>query len=362
MVFITGPRQVGKTYLAMQIMQEFKKPQYLNYDILEDLRIIKQQTWKLDADILVFDEIHKMKNWKMFLKGVYDGKPKSQSILVTGSARMDTFRQSGESLAGRYFHHRLFPLSVKEVGKRMPAIDALNKLNIIGGFPEPFLDESDNPEEYVLRWRNQYYTDLIREDILEFSRINELKAMRHLVELLRTRVGSPLSYKGIAEDLQISPNTVKKYVQILESLHILFLIRPFHKNIARAILKEPKIYFYDSGFVKGNEGLRLENTCALSLLKHVNYLNEVRGQDIKINYIRNRDAKEVDFLLVKEDQPHTLIEVKLSDFKIAHNLIYFKTKFPTVNAIQVVHNLRQERVEKNIEVLRAADWLKNLSA
>jgi predicted AAA+ superfamily ATPase len=189
MVIITGPRQVGKTYLAKEMMRAFHNPQYLNYDNDNDRRIIKKRSWRMDAGLLVFDEIHKMKKWKIYLKGTFDSRPEGQSILVTGSARLETYRQSGESLAGRYLHLRLYPLSVKELAGSLAPFEAVEKLNRLGGFPEPFLSES---EEEAARWRNQYYTDLVREDILEFGRIQEIKAMRQLVELLRQRVGPSL--------------------------------------------------------------------------------------------------------------------------------------------------------------------------
>ena len=254
MVILTGPRQVGKTWVAKALMKEFRRPQYLNYDSLADARIIKNQTWALDTDLLVLDEVHKMKDWKSSLKGTYDTRPEGQAILVTGSARLDTFRQGGESLAGRYFPYRLNPLSVKELKGSVEPREALRLLNHLGGFPEPFLSGS---ETEAARWRKQYFTDLVREDILEFGRIHEVKAIRLLVEMLRERVGSPISCTSLAGDLQVAPNTVRKYVDILESLCIIFLVRPFHANIARAVLKEPKAYFFDTGYVKGDEGLKL---------------------------------------------------------------------------------------------------------
>jgi predicted AAA+ superfamily ATPase len=177
------------------------------------------------AQLLVLDEIHKMHGWKPFLKEAVDTRPAGQSILVTGSARLDTFRQSGESLADRYFPFHLYPLSVKELASQMAPTDALVQLNRLGGFPEPFLSGS---EIEAARWRNQYYSDLVREDILEFSRIQEVRAMRLLVEMLRHRVGSPLSQTSLAGDLKIAPNTLRSYLDILESLQIIFMVRPFH--------------------------------------------------------------------------------------------------------------------------------------
>jgi predicted AAA+ superfamily ATPase len=359
MVIVTGPRQVGKTWLAKELMKEFRNAQYLNYDHFDDARIIRKQTWSLDADLLILDEVHKMKGWKRFVKGIYDTRPAGQSILITGSARLDTFRQSGESLAGRYFSYRLHPLSVREVRDTVPPREALMLLNRLGGFPEPFLSGSDAE---AARWRNQYYTDLIREDILEFSRIHEIKAIRLLVELLRERVGSPLSYTSIAEDLQIAPNTVRKYVDILESLCIIFLVRPFHSNIARAILKEPKAYFFDSGYVKGDEGLKLENTCAVCLLKHVQYLQDTAGQDISLRYIRTRDGREVDFALSTEDRITTLIEVKLAESNPSPHLRYFHERTPHAASFQLVQNVRQEEHINGVSVVSAGPWLSILEA
>jgi predicted AAA+ superfamily ATPase len=359
MVILTGPRQIGKTWLAKALMNTFPRPQYYNYDYVDDARIINNHDWALNADYLVLDEIHKMKGWKGFLKGVFDTKPEGQAIMVTGSSRLDTFRQSGESLAGRYLHYRLNPISVKELAGTMTTDIALNHLNRFGGFPEPFLSQSDTE---AARWRNQYYADLIREDILEFSRVQELRAIRLLLEMLRERVGSPLSYNSLAGDLQLAPNTVRRYIDILEALHIIFLVRPFHRNIARAVLKEPKIYFYDSGYVKGDEGLRLENTCAVCLLKHVQYLQDARGEALSLNYVRTKEGREIDFVLASEEKLLTLIEVKLSDDQPTSALRYHRKRMPEVTACQLVHNLRQEQHREGIDIVAAGRWLAELSA
>jgi predicted AAA+ superfamily ATPase len=359
MVLLSGPRQVGKTFLAKQLMTLFEHPQYLNYDSLDDAQIIQNRTWAASADLLVFDEIHKKHDWKRFLKGAVDTSPTDQALLVTGSARLDTFRQSGESLAGRYLPFHLNPLSVSELSDQMRPSEALEQLNKLGGFPEPFLSGSDTE---AARWRNQYYSDLIREDILEFSRLKEIRSMRLLVELLRRRVGSPLSIASLVGDLQISPNTIRSYLDILESLHIVFIVTPFHTNVARAIQKVPKVYFYDSGYVNGDDGLRLENTVALSLKKHVDFQRDVMGKDASLHYVRTKDKKEVDFSLVENNQLTDLIEVKLSDNSPSKTLSFLAGKLDIPSAFQLVQNLRQPQSSNGVHVVSAADWLATLSA
>jgi hypothetical protein len=366
MVFVTGPRQVGKTHLAKSLMPAFVRPLYLNYDVLGDSRIIATQTWPLTSDLLVFDEVHKMKQWKSFLKRVFDGREPGQSILVTGSAKMETFRQGDESLAGRFFHYHLLPLTVRELVGQVRPQEALDGLTRLGGFPEPFLSGS---ETEAAPWRNQYYADLVREDIVEVGRIGELRAMRSLLALLRGRVGSVLSYNALSRDLQLSQPTVKRYIEILEALYIVFLVRPHHRNVARSILKEPKLYFYDTGLVEGDEGIRMENTVAVSLLKHASYLRDTAGREVSLHYLRTKDGKEVDFTLVEGGIPRELIEVKLSSPEPSPALAFFReTFFPGAAALQLVANLAKPRrggasgAKAGILVQPAAEYLAGLEA
>lgn len=359
MVFLTGPRQVGKTYLAKNIQEEFKNSIYLNNDDIDDTVIIRKREWATNNELIVLDEIHKMKGWKNYLKGTFDTRNPQQTFLVTGSARLETFRQTGDSLAGRYFSYRLHPLSVRELSGTVKPYEALNLLNKLGGFPEPFLSGS---EEEAARWRKQYFTDIVREDIMDYSRINEIRVIRLLLEMLRKRIGSPVSFTALAEDLQVAANTVRKYIDILESLNIIFVIKPFHKNIARSILKEPKIYFYDTGFVDGDEGIKLENTVAVCLLKNSHYLQDTKGADTDLYYVRTKDKRETDFAIAAKNNITHFIEVKLSATGISPHLRYFKARHLSAKAVQLVHNARYDTETDGIQIVRAGEWLANLEA
>ncbi len=361
LIMLTGPRQVGKTTLARQLLDVFAPAQYLNWDVPGDRAILSRQSWSPRSRLLVMDEIHKMPGWKSWLKGVVDGRWPDQALLATGSARMDTFRQGGASLAGRYFSLRLHPLSVREWCEQQGASPAaaLDRLLQRGGFPEPCLAEDPAQAE---RWRQQYFTDLIREDVLEFSRLHEINTMRVFAELLRERVGSPLSLASMARELAVSPITLKRYLDILQALYIVFTVQPWHRNIARAILQQPKVYFFDTGLVRGDEGVRFENAVAAMLLKHAHYQQDALGRQVHLHTIRTKDCAEVDFVLSQDDRLTNLIECKLTDTKPHRALQRFAEQFPETLAIQLVRDLRQEEYRVRLHIRDAAGWLAELSA
>lgn len=356
MVVLTGPRQIGKTTLSQQLLTEFPGGQYLNFDVAAHREIMQNQNWRQSAPFLVFDEIHKMPDWKSWLKGVYDGRSPGQTMLIMGSARMDTFRQAGESLAGRYFRLRLHPLSVREWCDAYPVLPqvALTHLLSRGGFPEPALADKDTEAQ---RWRNGYFTDLVREDVLEFSRLKEVNAMRLFAEMLRSRVGSPLSLASMSRDLHISSITLKKYLDILEALFIVFVVRPWHKNIARATLQAPKVYFYDTGLVQGDEGLKFENLVACHLLKNIQWQQDTRGAEVGLHYIRTKDDSEVDFCISEGNTLTHLVECKMSDNKPHRALTKFSEQWPKARAVQLVRECKAEVDVGNLEIRDAAQWL-----
>jgi len=355
MVFLVGPRQVGKTHLAKSIAKEFHHTEYLNWDHLPDRKIILKQSWIPNTELLILDELHKMSKWKNYLKGLYDTKPAELKILVTGSARLDVFKKAGDSLAGRYFAHHLLPLSPSELNQLHRAVD-LKRLLERGGFPEPYLAESNAEAE---RWRLQYINSLITIDVLDFEKIHDLSAIRTVFELLRSRVGSPISYESIAEDVGISPNTVKKYIHILESLYIIFKVTPYSKKIARSLLKQSKIYFFDNALVKGDIGSQFENMTAVNLLKSVYAKRDYEGQNYALHYLRDKEKREVDFVLARDEKIEEIVEAKYSDDALSEALRHFAKQYH-LRATQVVYHTRHSHVIDDISIIDAARYFKGL--
>ncbi len=355
MVLLAGPRQAGKTTLAKDIAENFQTSVYLTYDRLEDRKIILKEAWLPSTELLILDELHKMPKWKTFLKGIYDTKPRHQKILVTGSARLEIFKNEGDSLAGRYFLHHLLPLSPSECQKAHVEY-SIDRFIERGGFPEPFLAKELIDAN---RWRMQYVDSLLREDVLDFDSIQNLNAIRLVFELLREKVGSPISYSSIAEDAAISPNTVKKYIQIMEALYIVFRITPFSRNIARSLLKEPKIYFFDNGLVKGDLGAKFENLMAVCLLKHILAKIDYQAEPYALHYFHTKEKQEVDFAIVRDKTVETIIEAKYADSSISTHLRYFHEKYQ-IPAVQVVKELKREKIEDKIQLLRADTFLRTL--
>ncbi len=355
MVLLVGPRQAGKTTLAKGLMQYYRNPQYLNYDQIKDRNIIHEQQWLPETDFLILDELHKMPDWKNYLKGVCDTKPASMHVLVTGSARLDIYERIGDSLAGRYFRHRLLPLSLAELNQVNQDCD-LSRLLTRGGFPEPYFDASDVDAK---RWRSQYINSVLSTDVFEVDNIQNLKAFKTVFELLRYRVGSSVSYQSLAEDVGVSPTTIKKYIDILAAVYVIFIVTPYHKNIARSLLKEPKIYFFDTALVTGDDGAILENLVAVSLLKNIYARNDQLGEAVSLNYLRTKDGEEVDFVISQDNLVENIIEVNRGDAIISKPLSKFSEKY-SFEGIQLVQYLRNEYQNKQVRVLAILDYLKNL--
>ena len=300
-----------------------------------------------------------MKNWKSWIKGIYDTENIPPSLLVTGSARIATMRKGGDSLAGRYFSYRLHPLSIKEICRfqQESPKNVLDKLLVLGGFPEPFLK---GREAFAKRWRRTHIDTIIRQDLLDLEKVRDLKSIEILIDLLKSRVGSSTSYRSLAEDLQVSSHTVKHWLQILEDLYVIFPVRPYHKNIARSILKEPKYYFYDTGAVEGDLGSKLENIVALALLKELHFLEDTTGSKVALHYLKDKEKNEVDFLTVIDHRPTLMVEVKAGDDSFSRSLFRFHNILKETKARQVVYKLDRKKSSQNAKMLPAHEFLVDL--
>jgi uncharacterized protein len=352
-VMLSGPRQVGKTTLSRQIDSSFA---YLSYDSAADRKTLRNGQWPRDVRLVVFDELHKMRNWKSWIKGVYDTEGVRPGMLVTGSARLDILRKGGDSLAGRYHHYRLHPLTVRELTgvDGRTSSQALESILRFGGFPEPCLTGN---ETAARRWRRTHLDTIIRQDLLDLERVRDIKSIEILVEMMRERVGSPVSYSSLARDLQVSVPTVKHWLQILENLYVIFPVRPYHRNVARSVLKEPKYYLLDNGAVEGGEGARLENAAALALLRELHLIEDTTGARVALHYLRDKEKREVDFLAVVDGHPVLLLEVKEGQDSFSRHLARFAGFFPRARAVQAVAGLRQRKSSGHLEMWPAHEFL-----
>jgi hypothetical protein len=351
-VLVSGPRQVGKTTLAKNLMQEYD---YFNFDNSEHRLALGEKSWDRQKPLVIFDELHKMPEWKTYLKGIFDVEGIKPALLVTGSAKLDAFRKVGDSLAGRFFSYRLHPFDIKEASSLIEPEDALSRLLNSGGFPEPFLE---NDPIFYARWKKSHSDVILRQDLLDLSAVQDILSVETLIELLRGRVGSPISYTNLALDLKKDPKTVKSYLELLESLYIIFPVRPWHRNIARSILKEPKYYFFDTGMVKGDDGKKLENAVACILKKQLHFLEDTRGVSTELCYLKTKTGKELDFVLSQDGELTHAYEVKLSDSSRSPSFALFEATLAKAYMVQIVmHCEREKTFPDGLEIRKAAAYL-----
>ncbi len=351
-ILLSGPRQSGKTTIAKALLPDFD---YFNYDDAEHRLALKEKSWDRSKALVIFDELHKMQEWKTWLKAIYDVEGIPPSYVVTGSANMDAFRKMGDSLAGRFFPFRLHPLDVHEAGSLLEPREALSRIMRFGGFPEPFLE---NDPVFYARWKRSHLDVILRQDLLDLVAISDIKSVETLIELLRNRVCSPVSYANLANDLQKDPQTIKSWLTLLENLYVIFAVRPWHRNIARSILKEPKYYFYDTGQVKGDDGQRLENAVACAFRKRLDFLEDTRGESRSLNYLRTKDGKELDFCIACDDGPTHIIEVKLGEADRSPSFGKFPELMKTARAVQLVgKDTRRKTFPDGLLIENAADYL-----
>ena len=353
MVFVSGPTQVGKTTLAKRLAPRGSR--YLNWDVDEDRqRIIHQEIPR--EKFLIYDEIHKFNRWRDYLKGIFDSHGTEKQILVTGSARLDYYRYSGDSLQGRYHLHRLHPLSVAELG--LTTQKDFEDLMTLGGFPEPFFSGSRRDAR---RWRRDYQLRYVYEEVTSLEQTRQLAQMQLLMERLPNLVASPLSINNLREDLQLAHGTVAKWLAIFERMYMIFRLAPFGSARIQAVKKEQKHYHHDWAIVE-DDGARFENLIACHLLKWVHYQQDSEGEDYALRYFRDRTGREVDFVVTRNKQPVLAIEARSTQSDISKSLIFFKRRFPAVKAIQVHLKARREYLSKDqIEVISWKTLLSDLA-
>ncbi len=353
MVFVAGPRQVGKTTMARSLPGA--APGYLSWDIAEDReRILRREL--PPSRLWIFDEIHKYRSWRNLLKGLYDGRRPGQRILVTGSGRLDVYRFGGDSLQGRYHMLRLHPFSAAELRLRAPS--ELRDLLTLGGFPEPFLGGS---EMEARRWSREYRSRLVREDVAGLERVQDLGNLELLALRLPALVGAPLSINALREDLQVSHKTVAGWLQVLERLYAIFRLPPFGAARIRAVKKEQKHYQFDWSLVPSDPA-RFENLVASHLLKWVHFEQDARGRDVELRYFRDTDAREVDFVVVEGRRPLLFVESKWGDAEADRSLRYLKARFPGAEAWQVSATGTKDYVTaEGIRVAPALELLRTLT-
>jgi hypothetical protein len=330
MAFVGGPRQVGKTTLALSLLDppSPQHPAYLNWD---DPRVTSRlRAGELPAHqaLVVLDEIHKYARWRNLVKGLYDTEKGSRNFVVTGSARLDHYRKGGDSLAGRYRYFRLHPFSLNElVGKdRNTAPERLAALLHFGGFPEPLLAQNDRD---LRLWQRQRLTRVVREDLRDLERVREISLVEQLVDLLPGKVGSTLSIKSLREDLGVDHKTAEHWLTILENLYVCFRVPPFGSKRIRALKKAQKLYLWDWSMVP-EPGPRFENLVAAQLLKYCHWLEDVEGYRMELRFLRDTDGREVDFVVMQDGEAKFAVECKTGDKEASAAAHYFaeRTQIP----------------------------------
>lgn len=333
MAFIGGARQVGKTTLALDLLgsdADESHPGYLNWDDPRMRPRIRNAELPADEPCLIFDEVHKYARWRNLLKGIWDTERSSRRIIVTGSARLDLYRRGGDSLAGRYRYLRLHPFSLRELEAAGQPAD-LDALLRFGGFPEPLFAASVT--EHRL-WQRERLSRVVRDDLRDLERVREISLLEHLVDLLPTRVGTPLSIANLRQHLEVDHKTVERWLQILEHLYVCFRIAPFGVPRIRAVKKEQKLYLWDWSSVP-EPGPRFENLVASQLLKYCHLVEDTEGRPMELRFLRDTQKREVDFVVLQGRRPLFAVECKTGDRAVGTAVHYFADRTPIPRFYQV---------------------------
>ncbi len=334
MVFLGGPRQVGKTTLAKRILANRGLPAeecYFSWDVKKHRSLILREELPTRYPLLVLDEIHKFARWRSLVKGFFDLYGKKCSLLITGSARLDYYRKGGDSLQGRYHYYRMHPFSLPELNTLKKKTTPLDKLFRLGGFPEPLLTQM---EIQWRRWQRERMDRILDVDLRDLEQVREISLIELLLDVLPTKVGSPLSINSLREDLEVNHQTIARWLEILDRLYVTFRISPWGTHQVRAVKKEQKLYMRDWSLIE-DPAIRFENMIACHLLKYCDYVQDTQGYRMELRYLRDTDGREVDFIVVRDRKPLFAVEAKLSDTNRSSHLKYFIHRTPIPKFYQV---------------------------
>jgi len=356
MVFIGGPRQVGKTTLALSFLPEpnTKSPGYFNWDDVSDKSKLLKGELPPKAKIIILDEIHKFARWRNLVKGFFDKKREEMSFLITGSARLDYYSKGGDSLQGRYHYYRLHPFSLRELSA-VPTKDDLDLLLKFGGFPEPLFKSE---EKFWRRWQKERLQRVIYDDIRDLETVKEISLLELLASELPHRVGSPLSVKNLKELLQVAHETVERWLKIFERMYHCFRIPPFGSLKVRAVKKEQKMYLWDWSLIE-EAGPRFENFIASQLLKYCQFIEDTEGYRMELRFLRDTDKREIDFVVIKDGKPEFAVECKTGEKDISPSIHYFKERVKIPKFYQV-HRGQKDYEKNGIRVLPVLTFCKEL--
>lgn len=356
MVFVGGPRQVGKTTMAVSFLSPATKTNlsYLNWDDIKSKTIIKSGELP-KSPLLVFDEIHKYKRWRNLIKGYYDRLSGETAIIVTGSARLDFYRRGGDSLMGRYRYLRLHPFTLNEL--KIFAPSDLRALLKFGGFPDPLFSQSDIDHKL---WLKERLYRIVNDDIRDLENVREYNLLENLAELLPSKVGSPLSVKSLSEDLEVNHRTVESWLDILEKVYYCYRIAPFGAPKIRAVKKAKKLYLWDWSAIP-EPGFRFENLVAGHLLKYCHYYEDTEGDTYELRYLRDTDLREIDFVVLKNTKPLFAVECKTGEKGLSKHIEYFKTRTKIPAFYQVHLGVKDYVPQTAVRVLPFTTFCKELS-
>lgn len=332
MVFIGGPRQVGKTTLALRFAKTHstKYPGYISWDDLKSRAGLLRGELPSGQKLIILDEIHKYRQWRNLVKGLYDLNKDELQFIVTGSARLDHFKKGGDSLFGRYRHYRLHPITLAELSAQPTAKDTEALLNL-SGFPEPFL--AGSLRDYK-RWHLERIERVVYTDINDLESIRDITALQILVDSLGSRIGSPLSIENLRHDLSVSHATVARWLDILEVVYMTYRISPFGSPKIRAVKKEQKLYFWDWSQTP-DKGARFENFVASHLLKYCHFMEDTEGDKMELRFLRDRDLREIDFVVLRDGKPLFAVECKSGERQLSKSITYFKERTSIPEFFQV---------------------------